>query len=78
MPSYLALEPPDWDAVVELRRRGSGGLTPLHAHAAATDADESLCGLRVVVAEPRTLWTGWLEDEWGPIVRCPTCDAAAR
>ena len=74
---WLALPPSDWDAVVELRKEGDR-LVKLHAHAAALGADESLCGIRIVVAEPRTRWSRWLDDEWGPIVRCPACDAAAR
>lgn len=71
----LVLEPTDWNAVVEWRERG-GDEPELHAHAALPGAVESLCGIPVVVAQPVTKWSGWLEDEWGPLTRCPTCKAA--
>lgn len=74
----LALEPAQWEAVLEMRRRPSEPPTELYAHAAESDAAESLCGLPVIIAEPVTRWSGWLEDEWGPLRRCPTCDGAAR
>jgi hypothetical protein len=73
----LALEPADWEAVVDMRSRGRAArLVELRAHAASTNTEQSLCGVPVVIAEPATVWSGWLEDEWVPITRCPTCTAA--
>jgi hypothetical protein len=73
----LALEPAHWDAVLEMRRHPSRPPTELHAHAADVGATKSLCGVPVIIADPTTRWSGWLEDEWGPLRRCGTCETAA-
>jgi hypothetical protein len=73
----FALEPADWNAVVELRKAGpSARPVVLRAHAALPSADEALCGVPVIVPKPTTRWSGWLDDEWGPIDRCPVGAAA--
>jgi hypothetical protein len=71
----LALEPAEWDAVAEWRKRG-GDDPALHAHAASAGAVEALCGVPIVIAQPATRWSGWLDDESDPLTRCVTCEAA--
>jgi hypothetical protein len=72
----LAVAPAAWTELVALRQQGT--LAVLNGHAAWSGEAEALCGIDVVTATPETDWgSGWLDDEWGPLERCPECVVAS-
>jgi hypothetical protein len=74
----LAIAIEDWERIETVRQKRDAAVIPVTAHALSRGDEESACGLRARQASPTTRWADpWLEDEWGPIVRCPNCQRVA-
>jgi hypothetical protein len=72
----IAIE--DWERIEIVRRDPGAAVMPVTAHALIRGEEESECGLRALQASPTTRWADpWLEDQWGPIVRCSDCQRVA-